>query len=196
MESMDLKMLGISATEARVLSALQGISRANVSEIAREMRIPRTTARFLLEKLRRREFAERIRVQNHHEWRIASNEELVRKIRQLANLFEGKIRRRSDIEDIGIGVEVYRGRKKVIESCRKLIRQKKDSKIYLIKRNNHLDIFLAPELTLIVNLQRESVVLIKNQSVVDAFQTLFHQARDIAKEADLKEYLRGLVVKS
>src|SRR3989344_4545239 len=117
LDSMDLSVFGINEKEGKLLGALQGLSHATISEIARVTNIPRTTASFILRKLKRKKLAENIGIENHDEWRISESSELTKKIGRLYGLF-GKRISQNTIDDISIGVLVIRDKRKIIETFR------------------------------------------------------------------------------
>src|SRR3990172_3012022 len=78
-----IKFLGLTAQEQKILNVLEQKGPCLVSELAREVKAPRTTVHFLLKKLARRGVAEQIKMANHKEWQMAPNERTLGVIKNL-----------------------------------------------------------------------------------------------------------------
>lgn len=130
LDAIDLRVLGISTKEAKILTVLSGLSHARVVEVGRAANIPRTTAFFHLEKLRERGLAGRLKINNHFEWQIIQSGELLRRIRRLKTLFERPRGRAAG--EVGIGIEVVRGQSALRQAHRAILNESKHSRPVLL----------------------------------------------------------------
>ena len=86
MQKIAIALLKLSHRERTILRALQSYkSSESVTHLAETADLPRTTTTFTLWSLERRGFAERIRVHNHHEWRVVHPERFQESPRALSN---------------------------------------------------------------------------------------------------------------
>ncbi|MEK9183998.1 MAG: winged helix-turn-helix domain-containing protein, partial [Patescibacteria group bacterium] len=116
-----IKLLGFLREEVVILEVLRKATPFTVTNLAESTKIPRTTVHFLLNKLKKRGFVEQIKIGGHYEWGIVSEIELARKIRGLATGTEIKSGVLGGIESENIGIELYRGQKKVEEAYEKIL---------------------------------------------------------------------------
>lgn len=65
------QLLNLSADEGKIIQQLRARASVTVSNLAREIAIPRTTTHFLLKNLQRRGLLQRVTVGKHGEWKLA-----------------------------------------------------------------------------------------------------------------------------
>lgn len=130
-----VKLLGLSKKEDKILVFLAGISHSTVTDIALGTKIPRTTVHFLLKKMAKKELVEKVAVNDHHEWKIFSKTDFSQKLRRLLSGFESKTDILGGIEGQGIGVEVYRGKEKIKEIYKNILKIGSNERVYIIQGN-------------------------------------------------------------
>lgn len=127
--------MGLSREEAVILEMLQKTARSSVTGLADSVKIPRTTVHFLLKKLKKRGFVEQIKIGGHYEWKIFSQTDLSRKLRKLLAAFELKSDILGGIEGDDIGVEVYKGKEKIKEIYKNILKVGNNERVYVIQGN-------------------------------------------------------------
>lgn len=130
-----VKLLSLSKKEDKILAFLAGISHSTVTDIAMEIKIPRTTIHFLLKKMAKRELVEKVAVNGHYEWKIFSKTDFSQKLRRLLSDFESKTDILGGIEGQGIGVEVYSGKEKIKEIYKNILKIGSNERVYIIQGN-------------------------------------------------------------
>lgn len=130
-----VKLLALSKNETKILNLLSGILHSTVTYIALETKISRTTVHFLLNKMAKRELVEKVAVNGHYEWKIFSKTDFSQKLRRLLSGFESKTDILGGIEGQGIGVEVYRGKEKIKEIYKNILKVGSNERVYVIQGN-------------------------------------------------------------
>ncbi|TAN58355.1 hypothetical protein EPN15_01330 [Patescibacteria group bacterium] len=131
----DIKILGLSKKEATIFFELGTCVHITATDLAKKIKIPRTTTLFLLHKLQERGLAEKIPVKNHKEWGLTSREELIKKLRKTIRAFEASHNILGGIADNEIGIEVYQGKNNIKQAYRQILQVGVNDRIYAIQGN-------------------------------------------------------------
>lgn len=132
------KLLGLTASEAAILSVLKNNTGGFlVTKLAQAVQIPRTTAEFLLKKLKTRGLAEQIKIGGHKEWRLKPAQEVAPKLRQIYFKFSGANTNQGEMVEISADTEitVYAGRKNIKEAYRRMLTAGKNNRVFAIQGN-------------------------------------------------------------
>jgi len=132
----NFKTLNISAKEAKILKTLAPLNSAQITNLANETKIPRTSVEFYLKKLNKRGLVEKIKIKNHNEWRKTDDQKLLSQFRDIINNLDFYSEVVGKIEDKSIVIEIFRSNKKIIEAVSKLLKLNPAYRIYYIQCAN------------------------------------------------------------
>jgi hypothetical protein len=124
--------LDMTSQEAHVFKALQQIKRENVSVIARRAHLPRTTAGFLLRKLRDRGLVESLRVRNHQEWQLCSQVEIADRLKSVMQSLLS-VSPMGIVAIEGLTIEVFRSDQNMETLASRILMFGKRDRVYYIQ---------------------------------------------------------------
>lgn len=127
--------LGLSKREAIIFSALEICEHATVTNLAEKTKIPRTTVSFLLKKLKRRGFVNKIAIKNHKKWRLVPRDELMKRLRKTIRSFESATDILGGISGNEIGIEAYQGKTNIKRAYRRMLGVGTNDRVYAIQGN-------------------------------------------------------------
>lgn len=131
----NLKFLGLSDDERKIIDALSDAKSAKVTDLARTTKIPRTTVFFLLNKMKRRGLAERVTVKRHKEWKTVSSADIANRLREALRAFEKQSGMAGMATGDDAGIELFQGRQNIREAYHKIFQASKNDRVYAIQGN-------------------------------------------------------------
>lgn len=187
------EFLDLDEKEAKIIEVLKASDALRPIDIARKTKVGRTTVNFLLKKLQKRGILTRNRIKNHYEWTIADSTQIKNKFENLYKFLnisplEGFIHLPEDI-----GIEVFKGKKRVLEAYENILKIGSNKRIFFIQGNKSVrdSIKFLPQ-SYIERIQewyrKHKVILdgIAGESTLELLKTL--------KPKELKVYVDRLAV--
>lgn len=129
-----MKLLGLAKKELLVLEMLSKCKSSRTSALARSLALPRTSVHDVLSDLKDRGLVERIKIKNHKEWRMISEDEAGKLLQRAATFLLPK-KEVESILDTEVGVEIYRGNEGVVRAYEKMLSVGRGNRIYGLQGN-------------------------------------------------------------
>lgn len=134
----DLRLLGLNEKEEVIIKTLKEFGTLRPIDITRKTLINRTTVNFLLNKLLVQGLIKKDRIKRHYEWSINNEDYLKNRIDFLYKYFCT-----SSVEGVvnippEIGVEVFKGRKRIIEVYEKVLKAGRNNRVFIIQGNKSI----------------------------------------------------------
>lgn len=134
--------MGLTRVEAKILAVLKQKLSWTVTNLSETVKIPRTTVHFLLNKLQKRSFAEKIKIKNHQEWKFSGDTNLSAKLRKWLSHLEIQSEILGGAETAGLGVEIYKGKRKIEEAYKKILSVGQSNRVYALQGSKSAQIIL------------------------------------------------------
>lgn len=126
-------VLGLTPLDRTVLRALEcAPGPRSVSALSRDLKIPRTTVAFTLSGLHARSLAKRIPVKGHREWVIGDATRITSALSPLLSSFS-KEAQLGQINDALVGIEAYRGVRRIEHACERILNLVEGERVYCIQ---------------------------------------------------------------
>ncbi|HEY0907767.1 MAG TPA: helix-turn-helix domain-containing protein [Candidatus Paceibacterota bacterium] len=111
LQKAELSFLNLSSLEAKILQTMSPDVSFTVSELSREIKFPRTSVGFTLNRLKYRGFVKKIGVKKHTEWRVIAIDSLASRLQSISHrlsIDEDNNRRNNLFVKIGYGQEGFK----------------------------------------------------------------------------------------
>ncbi len=128
-------LLGLTSQELEIFNALKFEKSVLVTKISETSKLPRTTVSFLLKKLKQRGLVEQIKIKQHKEWQLKSNQEISEKLKRLSWKFDETSNVLSDITNENLSLTVFSGYENIKKSYRQMLSAGKNNRVFVIQGN-------------------------------------------------------------